>query len=277
MEKKKRAPKESKISFDSIAKESLAPRLLALMNGRTIREVSKDWGISASNLNNYLYRGSIPRTNVLQRIANAECITIDELFEPIDNIELNEIPDTASNVELPPTQNNEEHRGSIATNEIKQRVLSLIGDRSRRAAAKAWGMNISTLTNFLENSSVPTYELLNRIAGAEDVDTEWLITGDTSIKVPARLYENTLTRGEIISELLHSFEALSTHELNSLRWFFKRKGIEAMLYLLNESDFKLLQLPDEEKERLMALHEAKKGAPEDSQENELTRPTHKAG
>ncbi|WP_262120695.1 helix-turn-helix domain-containing protein [Serratia ficaria] len=250
MKKKERSEKESEVSFEGHRKESMAPRLLALMNGRTIREVSKAWGVSASNINNYLYRGSIPRTNILQRIADAEGITISELLNQSENSLLE---DSASNP--PMTADDASHRSITsphATNAIKERVQTLIGERSRRTAAKAWGMSISTLTNFLERGTVPTYEFLNRIAGCEGVDIEWLITGDESLEVVAHPYEDNKLLGksgheDLVSDLFSSFDALSAQELNDLRWLFKRKGIEIVLQLLDEHNQKFFALTESEK------------------------------
>lgn len=71
------------------------------------------------------------------------------------------------------------------------------------------------------------------------------------------------------------FSELSEGEMAGLVNLLTRKGVETVLLLLDEQNLQLMRLQTEEKERLLALHKAKKGASSDSQENELTNLTHK--
>ena len=59
--------KNELLSFSAEQKESVSQALQKLMRGRTIREVSQAWGVASSNINNYLYRGSIPRADILKK------------------------------------------------------------------------------------------------------------------------------------------------------------------------------------------------------------------
>lgn len=144
---------------------------------------------------------------------------------------------------------------------------------SRSAAARAWGININTLKSYYRKDGEPPKpreNLLVRIAESEGVSLDWLVSGDSGSNKSPEIHQNSDGLFEILS-------FLTAEERQQLTAMLARKGVETVLYLLDENNIKLLQLPDEEKERLMALHEAKKGALEDNQENELTRPTHKAG
>ncbi|WP_411753105.1 hypothetical protein [Serratia sp. (in: enterobacteria)] len=187
------------------------------------------------------------------------------------------------------------------TGEVKEPVihrLFQLVDRypSRSQAARAWDMNVSTLQNYYKRKDIaptPRKAHLLKIAEQEGVSLEWLLTGkgkgpdaehfkneknelqksETS-EPQSKSYNRTSKTDEIILEML-SF--LAPDEKKKIVEVFVRKGVETVLYLLDENSIKLLQLPDDEKERLLALHEAKKGASEGDQESELTRPTHKAG
>lgn len=156
-------------------------------------------------------------------------------------------------------------------NRIAQLALSY---PSRSAAARAWGVNINTLNSYYKkekDAPIPRDNLLLRIAESEGVSLQWLRTGidETPIK-----HEKNEISGDKLVEIL-SF--LTSDERQQLTELLVRKGVETVLYLLDENNLKFLQFPDDEKERLMALHEAKKGAFEDNQDNELSRPTHKVG
>lgn len=64
------------------------------------------------------------------------------------------------------------------TSELTNRLLSLIGNRSKREAARVWGINYSTLKNLLTRGSTPKADLLAQIAQHENVSISWLISGD---------------------------------------------------------------------------------------------------
>jgi Mg/Co/Ni transporter MgtE len=79
----------------------------------------------------------------------------------------------------------------------------------------------------------------------------------------------------VSARLMMLLNELSTDEMAGLVNLLSRKGVETALALLNEKNLQLLQLSEEEKERLLALHEAKKGASISSEEDDLNHPTHK--
>lgn len=177
---------------------------------------------------------------------------------------------------------------------IIHRVFQLV-DRysSRSQAARAWGINISTLQNYYKRKDItpiPRKAHLIKIAEQEAVSLEWLLTGEgdgpewiTHVKNEKSDVEMGLHHSEkqkkhsntLDFKLLELLSFLSQDEKQRLIEVFVRKGVETVLYLLDENNIRLLQLPEEERERLLVRHEAKKGAPEDSRGNDFTDPMSK--
>ncbi|RLM52916.1 transcriptional regulator, partial [Halorubrum sp. Atlit-26R] len=61
-------------------------------------------------------------------------------------------------------------------------------------------------------------------------------------------------------------DLLDEEDIEALSKMLMLKGVETVLYLLDESNIRLLQLPKDERHRLLVRHEAKKGASEDSRD-----------
>lgn len=227
--------KNELLSFSAEQKESVSQALQKLMRGRTIREVSQAWGVASSNINNYLYRGSIPRADILKKIALAEGISIQDIFNLCKTD-----TETASNKSIEIFD--DELDPDIS---IKERILLLIGNRSRRSAAKDWGMSVSTLTNFLDHGIQPTYEFISRIAQREKLSSDWLITG--RINTVERAYPDSVDKEQLMSMIIEPLHALTTDELEDLHWLITRKGVEFILELLDESNQAFFALSDKEK------------------------------
>ncbi len=167
---------------------------------------------------------------------------------------------------------------------FSSRLQTLIGNRSVRAAAKAWGLPTSTINNYLHKGTEPAFKMVLAIAKAEGVSLEWLANGPNEDESkPNKDQEAQTVTSEKVDPLRYAwmmvYESLDTDEVGALLRAIHKKGVDGIVELagIGSLDMELLQLPSEEKERLLALHEAKKGASEDNQENELSRPTHKAG
>jgi hypothetical protein len=61
---------------------------------------------------------------------------------------------------------------------MKDRLLQLIGTRSRRQAAEDWGIKYATLNNYLTaRESLPRPNVVKQIADAEGVDSNWILYG----------------------------------------------------------------------------------------------------
>lgn len=165
---------------------------------------------------------------------------------------------------------------------FSSRLQKLIGDRSVRAAAKDWGLPTSTINNYIHKGTEPALKMVLAIAKAEGVSLEWLASGSNEVFFDSNKAQKSSTQ-EIADPLRYAwmqvYESLDADEVSALLRVIHKKGADGIVELAtaNSLDMELLQLPTEEKERLIALHEAKKGASEDSQGNGLTSPEHKAG
>ncbi|RLR18398.1 XRE family transcriptional regulator [Sodalis-like symbiont of Bactericera trigonica] len=53
----------------------------------------------------------------------------------------------------------------------------MIGSRSVQHISSKWGVNRSTINNYLKRGSKPRIDILTKAAAAEDVSVEWLIYG----------------------------------------------------------------------------------------------------
>ncbi|MFC7508434.1 hypothetical protein [Pantoea stewartii] len=120
---------------------------------------------------------------------------------------------------------------------------------SRSAAARAWGININTLNSYFKNDAeppMPRDNLLTRIASCEGVSLEWLKYGEGESPV-----EKPKTRtGDLLSQML---DFLSPDERQQLAVTLGRKGIETVLYLLDENNIRLMQLDNVVKEKILGI------------------------
>ncbi|HDH0767794.1 TPA: hypothetical protein PIP00_002099 [Klebsiella pneumoniae] len=143
------------------------------------------------------------------------------------------------------------------------RIAELVGRYpSRRQAAQAWGINYSTLQNYFKRADdqpTPRKGVLEAIALHEGVSVEWLLTGigdearerthgKAHNEFSVNATNNDLTK---ISELL---KLLRSDEVAMLANIMGRKGAEIVLYLLDEGNIKLLQLPQVVKDQILAAH-----------------------
>ncbi|SRZ95181.1 hypothetical protein [Shigella sonnei] len=163
---------------------------------------------------------------------------------------------------------NKEPNGSFPDEKkepLIQRLFSLVERYpSRSEAARAWGINISTLNNYYKRrhlNPIPRPNQLQKIADKEGVSLEWLTTGqgqkpsfdaNSSKEQKAMTGEPPSTKGaNIDSSLLTLIEILSDDEKNALFEVLARKGVETLLRLLDKETQELLQL--EGRKRLAAL------------------------
>lgn len=151
---------------------------------------------------------------------------------------------------------------------IADRLRTLIGKRSVRAAALDWGLSFSTLNNYLTRGTEPSLNMAIKIAHVERVSIEWLATG---VEPERRNEKVAPLENQSAAKIawLMVLESLDDSEVHALLRAIHKKGVDGIVELAtaNSLDVELLQLPTEEKERLMALHEAKKGASESCVEN----------
>lgn len=153
--------------------------------------------------------------------------------------------------------------------------MKAAGIPSNNQLAKDTELSEATIRKYLKGETYPTLDRLALLADACACSMSWLASGEGSLS----------GRHEHIDEdMLHIHEPQRSEIDNILSYltieqkvkFFKviyTKGVAAILSLDEDFDSRLMALTDEEKERLLALHEAKKGAPVASENNTLTDST----
>ncbi|ECI5214663.1 hypothetical protein DUQ17_22200 [Salmonella enterica subsp. diarizonae] len=141
---------------------------------------------------------------------------------------------------------------------------------SRSEAARAWGINISTLNNYYKRrhlNPIPRPGQLQKIAEKEGISLEWLTTGEgpkpallakrtkeqmSEVSDPVVTESNSMPEGSSINSKLSTLiDILSDDEKNALFELLARKGVEIILCLLDKETQELLQL--EGRKRLAAL------------------------
>lgn len=138
---------------------------------------------------------------------------------------------------------------------IIERLAQLIRHHpSRSAAARAWGVNINTLNSYFKNEldpPMPRENLLAKIADYEGISLDWLKYGDNAAVSP----ENTKnTRcGDVRDNLRTMLGFLTDDEVEQLTSLLARKGVETMLYLLDEDNIRLLQMDRIVKEKILGI------------------------
>ncbi|CNI60791.1 hypothetical protein ACROQ8_004099 [Yersinia enterocolitica] len=138
---------------------------------------------------------------------------------------------------------------------LKDRLLKLIGDRSRRAAAQDWGIKYATLNNYLTGKgSVPRPNVARQIAEAEGVSVEWILNGTNEpgkessngngTKVMQQSHEPRFSPVPAhIQGLVDMLEILTTEEAEKVLRVLKKKGVDTLLEITDETNLELLSLP----------------------------------
>lgn len=115
---------------------------------------------------------------------------------------------------------------------LKDRLITLIGDRSVRSAAKDWSMSVSTLNNYLKRGTEPALNIINHIAKIEQVSLDWLANGyDQEKTTPdnsATIYVHTST-SPLKDKWLMILESIDTTDAEALIRAIHRKGVEGLL------------------------------------------------
>ncbi|ECG0715655.1 hypothetical protein DKE90_08520 [Salmonella enterica] len=139
---------------------------------------------------------------------------------------------------------------------IIERLAQLIRHHpSRSAAARAWGVNINTLNSYFKNEldpPMPRENLLAKIADCEGISLDWLKYGD-EVAIPQENTKTTSNIGDIREKLLTMLGFLTDDEVEQLTLLLARKGVETMLYLLDEDNIRLLQMDRVVKEKILGI------------------------
>jgi transcriptional regulator with XRE-family HTH domain len=165
-----------------------------------------------------------------------------------------------------------------AKESIGERLRSLIGARSVRAAADDWGLKFSTLNNYLTRGTEPSLNVAIKIANVEGVSVEWIATGTDKRSVqdpeqPKALDDPLNYAWQIV------YDSLDKNEVEALLRLIHKDGVNGILSAKAvdaalTKDFLLLS--DDEQQRVLRLaKQVREGAPSDSEEDDLTHPTHK--
>lgn len=251
LEKKPQDSKEHYGSFECGSKEPFQERLLSLLGGRSKYQAAKDWGVNLSTLKNYFSRqGSIPRHEVLAKISQAEGVSIDWLIGGQDI--------TAADQPKLLTCGSD-------TNYISTRLAYLSSQYITSAhAANAWGISNDKLKGLCDGSLEIDSDLLLKIAEIEGISWEWLKLGigeTPPYKSKTSPKKKDVIPTEVDRNLTSLFSTFSASEKEALFKMLARKGIETLLYLLDDVNIDILQRDRKDKIRMLALleNETKKG------------------
>lgn len=169
-----------------------------------------------------------------------------------------------------------------------QRLRKLIErHKSARAAAREWGLSFSTLNNYINRGTEPSFFVMSAISQVESVSMDWLAFGSNDPfefnKVIMDLAERSQNSPGRDTWLM-IYDNLSQDEQRTLISFCLKEGGRGMVSAVASRDAvnsELMSLTSEEKERLIRLHEQlKKGSPEVDRgiaEVDLARKNTKAG
>lgn len=117
---------------------------------------------------------------------------------------------------------------------FKDRLKQLIGERSVRAAAKDWGLSVSTLNNYLNRGTEPTLGVINTIAHVEQTSIDWLANGVEPAKAATHKYEEH-DNHQLRQAWLMVFDALEPSEANALLKTIHRNGVIGVLKRTQQS------------------------------------------
>lgn len=154
---------------------------------------------------------------------------------------------------------------------IQERLRQLFRGRSLRKVSTEWGLPYSTLNNYFTKGTMPSVDAIASVAEVERVSLEWLITGETQPHQPVIQNDNSIhstPASPLRDRWMAVYDSLDTKDTETLlRLIYSRGvlGIISLAGMTSDLDKMFNDLPEDEKKRLMALHEAKKGASEDGE------------
>ncbi|ECD9381482.1 helix-turn-helix transcriptional regulator [Salmonella enterica subsp. salamae] len=114
---------------------------------------------------------------------------------------------------------------------FKERLHLLVGNRSLRAAAKAWDLPYSTLNNYFEKGTMPSLYVAQKIAKIEGVSLEWLASGGGVKEDAAPYHSEKAAYSDTKMAWQLMFDMLEPEDANALIRLIHRKGIEYILSL----------------------------------------------
>lgn len=111
------------------------------------------------------------------------------------------------------------------------RINKLIQGRSVRSVSVAWGLPYSTLNNYLNKGTDPSFKAIQTIAEAENVSLDWLAFGTKQSELESLKDKEP---PKVDRQLMKNswdmvYESLSTDEISELLKAIHRKGVEGIL------------------------------------------------
>lgn len=141
---------------------------------------------------------------------------------------------------------------------FRQRLQNLIGNRSVRAAAKDWGVPVSTLNNYIHKGTEPSFKVVCLISNKEHVSLNWLAYGIEDVsqpQQPQQPQQDTSCTGGGAQTLIAIWESLEPEEKLHVSKQLGRKGAEVLTQLLDDDNLCLMKLTGEKREAALLLVE----------------------
>ncbi|WP_140918333.1 hypothetical protein [Limnobaculum xujianqingii] len=141
---------------------------------------------------------------------------------------------------------------------IQERLKGLMKGRSLRQVSFDWGLPYSTINNYFAKGTMPGVDVLVAVSNIEQVSLEWLILGTCQAQETedqSNTHEQAIV-SPIDEESDYIVKIISMLDQESRKKLLKvllMKGAEAVLLLTNETNLKLMQLPEREKMAMMKL------------------------
>ncbi|CAH6198648.1 helix-turn-helix transcriptional regulator [Citrobacter freundii] len=164
--------KETGVVIHSNEKESVRDRVKKLFKGRSLRQVSLDWDIPYSTLNNYFSREATPSTDVLVKIAETEDVSVEWLATGRRVIFVIDEAHTSEASETPTIPKDNDHQSSsigfTATQINDERFMEL-----------TWAMFFSSLSQDEKQELIYFFSkfgakgILTMLRSDRDKATEW--------------------------------------------------------------------------------------------------------
>lgn len=138
---------------------------------------------------------------------------------------------------------------------FSDKLKKLQNGRTVKQCAEDWGINLSTLKNYFSRpDATPRFDVLSKISSTEGVSIEWLLGNEDSFEVarPRKPFPQ-YARGVWHRRLTDMLDLLDEDDLEALTKQLTLKGLETILYLLDEDNIKLLRMDRVMKEKVLGL------------------------
>ncbi|WP_164119804.1 transcriptional regulator [Serratia marcescens] len=122
---------------------------------------------------------------------------------------------------------------------FKQRLQQLIGHRSVRAAARDWGLSVSTLNNYLTKGTEPALKVVQVVAKKERVSLDWLANGieSSTLAAPSVPTAPSIQNDNHLRNMwLMVLDSLDEPDALALIKAIHRKGVEGLLSTTAEQE-----------------------------------------